>query len=364
MNPSRLLLNLDARIAAAKNPVTKDCLRAERAGYLARKGQFDDAKAAIDDLRQSYAPNPHAAVSAWLNLAEGLLIHSTNMGSQARDKIHRAYAFSAATGLTQLNAQCAAWLAHMDYLLVDMAGMTRHLREAFKLADQENHSARSRAHMVVALAYHLAGRLDLARPSYSKAHFHASQEGDETTISALMHNMAWLRSANQRQEIMCGKPISANGEHALASVESTLQFDILFKTTSLDALAPVLRAQVLSMKENYEAALAAYEEYLSLALQQGMNRLHADLLADQAWCRVNVGQTTDAMNDALAAEGLIDPDGQFDDRATAHSRLAQVFSALGDSSKSSMHRDLADKAWHGHTLLQSKTIELLEGLAV
>lgn len=363
MNPSRLLVRLDTAIAASAESHASHCLRAERACYLARRGQFDEAKATLVELRLRYERNPNVAVSAWLSLAEGLLIHFSNMGQQARDKIHRAYALSAAAGLTQVNALSAAWLANMDYLVVDMAGMARFVGQALDLAVKDNHAALSRANLVVAHAYHLSGRLDLAKPWYFRAHGHAAAEGDDATISALMHNMAWLRAANLRQETFCGMAASPNGEHALVSVESTLQFDSLIGTTSLDALAPVLRAQILAAKGHFQEALVTYDEFLTPAIQQGMNRLHANFLADQAWCRLNLGQSQAARSDALTAESLIDSHGQFDDRAPAHSRLAQVFAALGDSASATRHDGLAKEAWKGHEGLQQYVVELLNGMA-
>ena len=362
MKQSRLLSKLDAAIAASAEPLEVHCLRVERACYLARRGQFDEARATLVELRQRYEQRPNVVASAWLSLAEGLLIHFSNMGWQARDKIHRAYALSAAAGLLQLNALSAAWLANMDYLIGDMAGMARFVGQALELAAKDNHSALSRANLVVAHAYHLAGRLDLARPWYARAHEHATAEGDDATISALMHNMAWLRSANLRQETLSGVATSPSGEHALASVESTLQFDSLVGATSLFALAPVLRAQILTVKGNFSEALVAYEEYLAPAIQQGMNRMHANLLADQAWCRMNLGQAQAAQADAKAAESLIDGRGHFDDRASAHSRLSQVFKALGDTESSAKHSEQARAAWEGHRNLQQCIIEILHDM--
>ena len=363
MNPSRLLLRLDVAIAAAIDSHSSHCLRAERACYLARRGQFDEAKATLVELRQTYARSPNVEVSAWLSLAEGLLIHFSNMGELARDKIHRAYALSSAADLTQMKALSAAWLANMDYLLGDMAGMARYVEQALELALKTNHSTLSRANLVVAHAYHLSGRLDLAKPWYARAHEHATAEGDDATIGALMHNMAWLRAANLRQETLCGTASSPNGEHALVSVESTLQFDSLFGATSLDASAQVLRAQILAVKGRFEEALMAYEEYLLPAIQQGMSGMHANLLSDKAWCRLNLGQSQAAYVDAKTAESLVNSGDLFDDRASTHSRLAQVFAAFGDSDSATRHDDLAKEAWKGHERLQRYAVELLDGMA-
>lgn len=362
MKQSRLLIKLNAAIAATADPTSMHCFRIERACYLARRGEVDEARKTLLELRHMYEKHPNVAISAWLSLAEGLLIHFSDMGQQARDKIHRAFALSEAAGLIQLNALSAAWLANMDYLTGNMVGMARFVGLALKVASIDNHSALSRANLVVAHAYHLASRLDLARPWYAKAHEHATADGDDATVGALMHNMAWLRYANLRQETLGGSVASPNGEHALVSVESTLQFDSLVGATSLQSLAPILRAQILAVKERFAEALEAYEEYLSPSLQEGMTRMHANLLADQAWCRLNLGQVQAARVEAVEAESLLDPRGHLDDRAATYSRLAQVFGALGDLESSARHDALAKAAWEGHRRLQQLTIETLRPL--
>lgn len=363
MNSSRLLNRLDSEIASTTDMLSINCLRVERACYLCRQGHCDEARSTVLEIREYYRRVPNLEISVWLSLAEGLLIHFSNMGTLARDKFHRAYALSAAGGLTQMNSVCAAWLANMDYLLGDMKSMVHHVGQSLGFASEENHSARSRANLVVAHAYHLSARLDLARPWYAKAHQHAVAEGDDATVSALMHNMAWLRFANLLQETVCGSTISASGEHALSSANSTLQWDSMKGSTSLQALAPILRAQILVVSGQFHEALSLYEKHMSSAILQGMEKQHANLVADQAWCRVNMSQRDAAFSDAYYAESLINPVGHFDDRAPAHSRLAQVYSALGLPDSAARHSEFAKIAWHGHTELQNQTLSYLADLA-
>ena len=362
MKQSRLLSRLDAEIAGSSDTITLHCLRIERACYLARRGEIDEARATVVEFRKRYQQEPNVVISTWLSLAEGMLIHFSDMGQQARDKFHRANALSAAAGLSQMNALSAAWLAHMDYLAANMTGMSRFARQALQLAEPSNHSALSRANLVIALAYHLAGRLDLAKAWYAKTHLHATAEGDDATMSALLHNIAWLRAANMRQETLSGRVVSPSGEHALSGVESTLQFDSFVGTTSLQALSPILLALIHTTEGKFSEGLAGYQAYLPSAIEQGMARMHANLLADQAWCRINLGQTQAARIDALAAEKLVDPKGHLDDRAATHSRLAQVFEILGESETSAKHHEMAKAAWDGHCNLQQHIIEVLDGI--
>jgi hypothetical protein len=360
---SRMLSRLDAEIASASSTFEADCRRIERAAYRSRLGQFSESRAELEIMRQKYRDSPNVAISSWLNLVEGVVGHFSNMDSSARGKILRAYALSSAANLPRIRALSAAWLAHMDYLQVDVASMARHAAEALQLADEAEHSARSRASLVIAQAYHFAGRLDLALPWYEQARYHAVAEGDDATLSALMHNMAWLRGQRLRATD-CGlaPDLAAVEEHALLGADSTANFDSLIGSTSLRALVPILRAQILTVQTQYAEALGIFEAELPSALKDGMGRLQADLLADQAWCRVQCGQCEAALEDAALAEASIDVAGHFDDRALAYGRLAQIYAALGQQCGADANRELAIAAWSGHVLLQTKVVAALANI--
>jgi tetratricopeptide (TPR) repeat protein len=359
VKPSRMLIRLEAEIAAAPKQIEADCKRAERAAYLSRLGRFAEARAELGELHGRYDRSPHPAITSWTNLAEGLLSHFTDMGRVAHDKILRSHAISSAANLSRLQALGAAWLAHLDYLQVNVVSMARHLKEAVEISDTREHSTRSRVGLVVAQAYHLAGRMDLALPWYKNSRDHALAEGDEVTMSALMHNMAWLRAQKLRSASLMSSNQEQDSDHALLSANSTGNFDLLIGSASLPALVPILRAQILAARGEYSEALQLFELQLDSAVQDGMGRLHADLLADKAWCRVQLGQIEQGLSDALAAEANIDPTGQFDDRALAHGRLAQVFEKIGDLVRAECHLDLYTHAWNGHVALQSQILHLL-----
>ncbi len=142
---SRLLARLDAAIAAAQHPLRADCLRAERAGFLARHGQVDEARKVLSSLHMQYAAHPNAVMSAWLSWGEGLLGYYGDMGNAAHDRMRRAYALSGAARDMGLHALCAAWLAQMDYVQDDFDAMARHVSEALKLSAPADHATRSRA---------------------------------------------------------------------------------------------------------------------------------------------------------------------------------------------------------------------------
>lgn len=356
---SRLLSRLDAEIGAARTPFAADCLRCERAAYLARRGDVDEATRQLDALRKRYSASPSSAISAWLHLAEGLLGHYKDISPHARDELTRAHALSAAAGLKPLQALSAAWLAHLDYLRMDIDSMARRVTEALSLAQADHHAALARAKLVVAQAYHEAGRFDLARPWYDRAHGHATAEGDDATLSAMMWNMASLRVAGCRQTEACEPAAVAVDARALLSAESTAHFDDMLGMKSLRALQPILRAQVCTLLGRTDEALALYLAHLTDALGQGMQPVAGVLIADRAWCHLRAGGLSAARADAAAAASALSEPGSFCDRAPGHSRLAQVFDALGEAQAARAQRELAATAWAGHRLDQARLVDAL-----
>lgn len=359
LKPSRLELRLEAEVEAAPTSLEADCKRAELAGYQARLGRVADAKSTLAALHQRYDSRPHVAISAWLNLVEGLIGHFSDMDPAARDKVLRAHALSTAAGLTPMRALSAAWLAHLDYSRLDVEAMRRHLVQAFEFSHLEQDSVRSRADLVVAQSLHLAGRYNLALPWYMRARMHASREGDDATVSAVLHNTAWLHMSTLRQASFSGRTGLTECAHTLTSAESTRNFDELFGVSSLAALEPILRAQVHSLMGSAAEAFGIYATYLPRAGFRGALRLRGNLLADQAWCRIVLGDNTGALEDALAASSSLSDDTQVDDLAAAHSRLAQVFNQLGHVQVAVRHMNSAAIAWRSFSDLQDRILELL-----
>ena len=264
VKPSRLELRLEAEIGVAHSVPEADCKRAELAAYRTRLGRVEEVRATLKELHQRYDARPNVAISAWLNLVEGLARYFSDMDPAARDKVLRAHALSSAAGLTPMRALSAAWLAHLDYAQGDVDSMALHVSEALNLSVETNHGARSRASLVVAQSYHLAGDLDTALPWYVKARDHAQTDGDDATISALMHNMAWLRSHELRKRFFLELENDSATEHALLSAESTRNFNILIGSVSLNSLIPVLRAQILAVIGREAEALVISRRFDSL----------------------------------------------------------------------------------------------------
>ena len=359
---SRLQLRLEADIASARTQLEADCLRAERAGYLARLGEFDEVQAELNALHERYDGRPNVQISAWLNLVEGLAAYFAGVGSPSSDKLKRSLALSSAAGLYRVQALSAAWLAQFDYVREDNVSMAGHVRESLRAAKSNDHSARSRVSLVIAQGLHSSGRVDLSLQWYRAAHRHAITEGDDATTVALLHNMGWLRMLTLRQAVLSGTSVSTGAEHALMGAESTSHFEKLIGDVSWPDLGPILRAQILSLTGQCQEALDLYEKHMSVADSEGTSRLQANLLADKAWCFLEVGRHRDAKECALLAERCFTVETHSDDRAAAHSRLAQVFGPMGERETEMKHARLATEFWTKRAALQAQTVGLLEAL--
>lgn len=357
---SRLLRRLDAAIAAANSPVEAACLGAERVVVLARRGQQDQARAELDQVRQRFGRATHPAVTGWLCLAEGLLNHFADVSGGAFDRLQRAHALAGAARLQPLRALAAAWLAHAHYVQSDDAQMVRLLAEALQTAAADHHAARARACLVAGRAYHLAGQADAARTFYSRAREHAIAEGDDATVSAILYDMARHRVRLVQVAELLEPDAAADARQALLAVESWSHFDRAAGTVAQEPVAALLRAQVLAAQAQFAEALPLYERHLAAALAQGMARREAPLRADMAWCQHQLGFGDDARTIARDADAALLGSVDADDRALAHARLARVFDALGLHAAAAQHRGQAQLQWQQWQVQRAAIVRLLD----
>ena len=85
----------------------------------------------------------------------------------------------------------------------------------------------------------------------------------------------------------------------------------------------------------------------------------SDVLSDIAWCRLRQGDARRARSDAIAAEQSLTARTQVDERAATHTRLANIYRELGESSEADRHAQLAESAWRDFESLQCRFVDLL-----
>jgi len=168
-----------------------------------------------------------------------------------------------------------------------------------------------------------------------------------------------MRTAQVRHQALAhpGEPVP----ELLLGADSVTNYDAAVGGSAMAGLTPVLRAQVLVLQGEFAQALTLYEQHLPQAMSMGLARLGSSLLADLAWCRVNLGQRERALQQAREAEIELDPACDVDDRAATHSRLAQVWAALDDAQAASRHAELARAEWAEFARQQQAWAAALDG---
>jgi tetratricopeptide (TPR) repeat protein len=335
---SRLLTQLASRIAAARDPVEAACLRAQRGIYLARQGKVDEAEALVKALRDEFGTRPNAEVTAWVSLVEALIQFYGEPGPKALDRLRRAHALSRAMNHPVLVPLCAAWLAHIEFNSNRMEPMLQYAGEALRLAQPDHHAALARVSLVIADAFHYAGRFDLAKPWYAAVRQHALAEGDDAMISAMLHNVAALRANQVRLADAFGEQLPEEARRAELELESTKNYDLGIGAVSFSALLPLVRAQLFVVEGKFAEAEVVFSSVLDKPDAEQLERLEACYFADRAWCRTRLGNAAQAAMDIQSALSFKLPTADLDDMAATSARIAQSLEATGQHELSASHR--------------------------
>jgi len=311
-----------------------------QASHLGRQGETAEAMKSIAVVRSKFAGSLGPEVAVWLMLAEGILWFGAGDFAQFSDRLKRAHGIAAATNYGAAKASCAAWLALSAMNERQYDEMIRFLGEAFRVASKDDHQALGRASLVLADAFHLAGRFDLARPWYEATRQHATAEGDESMLSAMLFNVASFRASNVKLADALGTHLADEARRASLEATSAAAYDHAIGTKSFSQLHPHLVEQLLIVEGKYQEA---FEQLVRMDLNGLAHWGHAAHYADFATCAWHLNEQ--ALVDryvpkALAAlEGPIDPD----DAAYVCCRLASLVGASGDPSLAEELRVRASK---------------------
>ncbi|HYN60674.1 MAG TPA: hypothetical protein VET87_14145 [Rubrivivax sp.] len=362
-----MLTQLAARIAAARDPVEAACLRAQIGIYLARQGKHAEAQGIVDAIRGEFGTRPNAEVTAWISLVEAVSHFFSQPGPKALDRLQRAHALSRAINHPLLVPLCAAWLAHVEFNANRMQPMLQYAVEALRQAQPEHHAALARVSLVIADAFHYAGRFDLAKDWYAKVHEHALVDGDDAMISAMLHNVAALRANQVRLADSFHEPQPEEAERALLELESTKNYDLGIGTLSLSLLIPLVRAQLCMVRGRYAEAVVLYSATLDRQSTENLERREACFFAERAWCSIQLGQTAAAIADVDAACERLETPADADDLASAHARLCAIFELLGHRERAAAHKKQSREFRRLHQAAQAELLfqlqDALNGIA-
>lgn len=347
---SRLLETLAIDAQAAKSPESWSRALCRSAIHLARQGSHADAQFLITRVRTAYGKDLHIDVAAWVMLAEGVLHFSKAEMFQAYDRIRRGYGLAIALQTETARPTCAAWMAFLEFNGSKFDEMFSHLKEALTDAPKEDHGARGRACGVVADAYQVAGRYDCARIWYERTRLHATAEGDQATLSAMLYNVAVFRTANLRLADAFGGLKSADVLRATMEADSSLGYDYAVGKSTFVSLGPMMYGQLLAIEKNFIVATKLLDQIIEKNLQPPELTL---LLCERAWCYAQLGRIDEASLVLGRATAGLSTLQDNDDIAFGHARLAAVADLCGEQNTASVFRSIAHQALAAHQKFQA-----------
>lgn len=319
--PSRLVAELEAAAAAETDRVRWSICLSRIAIHLARQGDFDGAQRRIAQIRTHYGVELHPVVASWVMLAEGVLHFGQADMAAAYERIRRAYSLATALNNQAARPLCAAWLALLEFNAAKYTDMAEHLAVALRDAAPDDHQARGRACLLVADVLHFADSHEAARTWYEKARVHATAQGDQAMLSAVLYNVAAMRTAHLRLSDVFGEVSPQILLRATMEAMSSFTYDMAVSAVSFTELWRLQHGGLRNIRREFGDA----KLLLDSIQEPSMRKRHLPvLLADLAWANKNLGFDEIA---AEQAERALQTRGDLtepDDIAFVLARLAQV----------------------------------------
>ena len=345
---------IDSQIFHCTDQRRKKVLLAKKAAGLARHSYLAEAKLIIAELRRgndAYDPQ----LSAWILFAEGQIEHWGALNNrQARDKFVRALLIAQVAKDRELASASATWLAHCDFVDGRLTESANHLSQAFEWQGALTGEAKTRACLVLADGFSLAGETATARKWYAAARASAVADGDLAMQNAILFNSAAFHVTALTLDDCVGTVNPAELKRAIMEVASARNLNIAIGINSLPLMIPLMEAELFVIEREWiksDAELCRIEpEMISQNHSKQVPRLHAQ----RAWVRANAGDSNGALDDARSASNFQGEQQDIDDLAVIHFRLAGVGRLLSNSELEDHHRMVAEG------FLQSFRVQQLE----
>lgn len=326
---SRLLQALEENIRTTTDRgiwARSVCRQAE---ILGRQGDTSSAQQVLSQVRPQFGSALTPEVATWLMLTEGILGLYSGAADMGVARMRAAYAVATAMERCTARPTCAAWMALYCLNTRRFDEMSGFLAESLKLADADDHQARARASLVLADGFHFGGRFDLGRPWYDRARNHAAKEGDESAISAMLHNIAAFRTSNLKLADALGAQLVDQARHASMEAASAAAYDRAIGTKSFEQFIPHVTAQLHMLEKRYAEAdlVLAGIEVSGLP-----RRVHAVHYADHATCALHLNRLDQLEELVQSARDALAYQMDGDDIVYVNCRLAAIHAALGNHS--------------------------------
>ncbi|MEK8053493.1 hypothetical protein AACH10_24770 [Ideonella sp. DXS22W] len=349
----RLLDDLETQARNATDRVAWARATCKISVHRARQGQAEEAKALILRVRDTFGVELHHEIASWVMLAEGVGHYFKIEVKPGWERLRRAYALAVALKTKSALPWCSAWMGLIALENAKYEEMSKFLVETFEQSDEQDHHARGRASLILADTIHMAGNYQLARPWYERARRHATAEGDQATISAMLFNVAICRAANILVDDAFGEVPPSDLLRANMEVGSFTTYDFAVGAISFEESTPLVRGQLLLVGKKFPAASRLLDCVQSDKLPK---REFPLLQISRAWSYANQSRPEEAWRlTSIAIEALTAGDDQ-DNLAYVYGRAKQIAERLERPQDAGRFAELGREHLANHRAIQRATL--------
>ncbi len=288
---SELLQRLLHELSSLTDPVARAQLIARIAALHARLGQFDQARLAINAIKEHFGKGESGRVTVWKMIAEGLVFHYEDLSPAALERIGGALALGRAMQYSTVIALASAWKAHIEFERSDFVNMAESLGVALQFVEPTDHDAQTRISMVLANAFMICGDRTRMQAFFMRGRDHAVKNRDRASVEALQYNKAAFATAWARVSA-CSAPIDAHELTLLrGEVNSARNFQELAGIVALSGHIRLIDARLLMLEARYDLAAEVLKVVRSTEPFASHNFDQSYIDLELQFCAVMLGAT-------------------------------------------------------------------------
>lgn len=257
---SELLRRLRHELGSLSDPAARAEVVARIAGVHARAGHFDEARLAINAIKEHFGRGESGQVTVWKMIAEGLVFHYEDLSPAALERISGALVLGQAMQYSTVIALASAWKAHIEFERSEFVKMADSLGVALKYVKPTDHDAHTRISMVLANAFMICGDRTQMQAWFIRGREHAVKNGDRASVEALQYNKAafataWARVSSCTASVDTEEIALLRGE-----VNSSRNLQDLAGIAALSGHIRLTHARLLVLEARYDLAVEAFNE--------------------------------------------------------------------------------------------------------
>jgi len=337
---SQFLSRIELALGETTDPERRGDLHIKKALYLARRGEFGDAKQIAQALRRNLPVERYPRIRIQIILLDGVVDLYESLSSHSYDRIKGSDLLAIAFGDRELISITSSWRAHVEFERSNFDEMGMALLRVQRAAEENSHEPRARVARILADCFALTGDRSQSKKWFEIAHRHAVGIGDQAMIDALIYNSMAFGLSRLRSESFTNNVDVAKLRLIETELSSAKTFQSLIGAKALVNLVDICSARLLMLKGDFQGAL----NYLNVTTDSGpwaKNNSSADLWRlELAFCEAKVGNIDAAIRSVSQIEDNSLPGIDVDDRlagAWMANEMALLDSRLGSVAVTSIN---------------------------